>query len=284
MSAAEAAGPTRTTTRPTSRNGRRATRRTAGPPVPADPAPSVADSDPGNGDTNVDRNANLRVTFSEPVTADDAAFSLTCGSAIALAVTRESPTVYVLDPATALPEGASCTLRVEGDNYRDDDAHDPPDTGSDYTATFTTPALAGLRIHDIQGAAHLSPYNNNIVAGVPGVVTATRFNGFYIQDPQPDRDERTSEGIFIFTGTGLTLPAGVAVGARGDRERPRDRVPRGLHAVVHAAGLPERELRLVRLLQPHDHGDRPRDGHARAGPGRSRRPWSAAAAARSPTR
>ena len=48
------------------------------------------------------------------------------------------------------------------------------------------------------------------MAGVPGVVTATRFNGFYVQDPRPDKDTRTSEGIFVFTGTGL-----VAGGGRG---------------------------------------------------------------------
>ena len=44
-----------------------------------------------------------------------------------------------------------------------------------------------------------------------------RFNGFYIQDPQPDRDVRTSEGIFIFTGTGLTPAGGRRGRRRGDR-------------------------------------------------------------------
>jgi endonuclease/exonuclease/phosphatase family metal-dependent hydrolase len=179
---------------------------------PADPAPAVADSEPGNGDSNVDRNANIRVTFSEPVTANDAAFSLTCGTTtIPLTVTRESDTVYVLDPQQTLPQGASCTLRVEGDEYRDTDTDDPPDTGSDYSATFTTTGVPGLRIHDIQGRQHLSPYRGTIVAGVPGVVTATRFNGFYIQDPRPDKDIRTSEGIFIFTGS--PVPAAAVVGA-----------------------------------------------------------------------
>ena len=43
------------------------------------------------------------------------------------------------------------------------------------------------------------------------MVTATRFNGFYVQDPQPDRDTRTSEGIFVFTGS--PVPAAAAVGA-----------------------------------------------------------------------
>ena len=179
---------------------------------PADPAPSVADSDPGNGDANVNRDTNIRVTFSEPVTVSDGAFSLTCGTtAIALTATRESDTVYVLDPQQQLPAGAACTLRVEGDAYSDTDTDDPPDTGSDFSATFTTTGIEGLRIHDIQGRQHLSPYRNSLVAGVPGVVTATRFNGFFVQDPRPDKDSRTSEGIFVFTGS--PVPAAAVVGA-----------------------------------------------------------------------
>ena len=42
---------------------------------------------------------------------------------------------------------------------------------------------------------------------VPGVVTAVRSNGFYLQDPDPDDDPRTSEGIFVFTGSGGAKPA-----------------------------------------------------------------------------
>ena len=38
-----------------------------------------------------------------------------------------------------------------------------------------------------------------VVAAVPGIVTARRTNGYFIQDPRPDRDRRTSEGIFVFT-------------------------------------------------------------------------------------
>ena len=186
-----------------------------------DIAPAVESSDPANGDAGIARDANLSVTFSEPVTAADAAFTLTCGgTAIALAVTRDSETTYTLDPQSSLPAGASCTLRVEGDEYRDDDPADPPDTGSDYAATFTTTGIEGLRIHDIQGASHISPYRDAIIAGVPGIVTARRTNGYFIQDPQPDGDARTSEWIFVFTGAtpgpdpALTPGTAVTVNAR----------------------------------------------------------------------
>ena len=66
---------------------------TCGGPPPTDTAPSVASSDPANGAANVGPDANLRVTFSEPVTAEDSAFTLTCnGDDVALSVSRESDT------------------------------------------------------------------------------------------------------------------------------------------------------------------------------------------------
>ncbi len=83
---------------------------------------------------------------------------------------------------------------------------------NDYVELFntgTTAIDAGKRIHDIQGATHISPLNLQNVSGVPGIVTAMRSNGFYLQDPQEDADPATSEGIFVFTGS---TAAGVQVG------------------------------------------------------------------------
>ncbi|MEV4436074.1 endonuclease/exonuclease/phosphatase family protein [Streptomyces sp. NPDC049585] len=74
-------------------------------------------------------------------------------------------------------------------------------------------APAGTRIHDIQGTTRISPFAGRQVADVPGIVTAVRAfgssRGFWVQDAQPDRDEATSEAVFVFTGS--TTPA-VAVG------------------------------------------------------------------------
>ncbi|QDP98679.1 endonuclease/exonuclease/phosphatase [Microlunatus elymi] len=84
------------------------------------------------------------------------------------------------------------------------------------TAWFCQPAGAepsgsAVRIHDLQGDAWLSPYDDQLVTDVPGVVTAVRTSGssrgFWIQDPQPDDDPATSEGIFVFRSK-----PGVAVG------------------------------------------------------------------------
>ncbi|MBO0932999.1 cellulose binding domain-containing protein [Fibrella aquatilis] len=80
------------------------------------------------------------------------------------------------------------------------------------TGTITDNEVTpGQRIHDIQGAAHISPLLGQTVNNVPGVVTGLRTNGFYMQDPTPDTDDRTSEGIFVFTSTAPTVAVGTSV-------------------------------------------------------------------------
>ncbi len=69
-------------------------------------------------------------------------------------------------------------------------------------------------IHDIQGAAHLSPMVNQQVH-TTGIVTAIDTTngsspgtvGFWIQDPNADANHATSEAIFVYTGTIAGLPA-----------------------------------------------------------------------------
>ncbi|MEU3603308.1 endonuclease/exonuclease/phosphatase family protein [Streptomyces sp. NPDC006798] len=67
-------------------------------------------------------------------------------------------------------------------------------------------AAAGVRIHHIQGDTRISPLVGTAVADVPGIVTGVRgygsSRGFWFQDPDGDGDARTSEGIFVFTGSG----------------------------------------------------------------------------------
>ncbi|MER8066778.1 endonuclease/exonuclease/phosphatase family protein [Streptomyces sp. NPDC094034] len=68
--------------------------------------------------------------------------------------------------------------------------------------TNTTPG--DLRIHDIQGTTRISPQNGKTVTNVPGVVTAVRITGskgYWIQDPNPDKNPATSEGLFVYTGS-----------------------------------------------------------------------------------
>jgi predicted extracellular nuclease len=74
---------------------------------------------------------------------------------------------------------------------------------------------ASVRIHDIQGRAHLSPLAGTQVGDVSGVVTAVTGTGFWLQDPQPDNDPATSEGIFVFTKSKPTVTVGDAVTIAG---------------------------------------------------------------------
>jgi uncharacterized protein len=77
-------------------------------------------------------------------------------------------------------------------------------------------------IHDIQGAAHLSPKSGQAVSGVRGVVTVRVANGFYFQDPSPDADPATSEGLFVFTSSAPSVSVGdlVQVAGRVSEFRP----------------------------------------------------------------
>ncbi|MFH9016188.1 endonuclease/exonuclease/phosphatase family protein [Streptomyces sp. NPDC017943] len=82
------------------------------------------------------------------------------------------------------------------------------------TIVLTTPAHAeSVRVHDIQGTTRTSPYAGKQVTDVAGIVTGIRTygssRGFWIQDPSPDADPATSEGVFVFTSS---TPKGVAVG------------------------------------------------------------------------
>ncbi|KAB2338426.1 endonuclease [Cytobacillus depressus] len=56
-----------------------------------------------------------------------------------------------------------------------------------------------IRIHDIQGAGHFSPFADQNVADVEGIVTkVVDGSNFYMQDLQPDDDPNTSEGILVY--------------------------------------------------------------------------------------
>ncbi|MGW2899403.1 endonuclease/exonuclease/phosphatase family protein [Streptomyces sp. NPDC001212] len=88
------------------------------------------------------------------------------------------------------------------------------------TVVLTSPAHADtVRIHDIQGTTRISPYANQQVAAVPGIVTAVRAygstRGFWMQDAHPDDNPATSEGVFVFTSSTPTVAVGDSVTVTG---------------------------------------------------------------------
>ncbi|HEY3650644.1 MAG TPA: lamin tail domain-containing protein [Streptosporangiaceae bacterium] len=106
---------------------------------------------------------------------------------------------------------------------------DTDQNGTDFTAAAPTPGAptvggsggggggtpGPLAIHDIQGTGFLSPQNGNTVTNVPGIVTGVRAvgssKGYWIQDPSPDSNPATSEGIFVFTSSAPTVAPGDSV-------------------------------------------------------------------------
>jgi uncharacterized protein len=171
-----------------------------GPPNPRNTPPpaSITSSDPADGESDVPTDSDVTITFSGPVEATADAFAISCATSGAHAFELSGgPTEYVLDPTTDFSQGETCTVSVAAEDVED-------------SFSFSTAGIEGLRIHDIQGVEHRSPYENRIVDGVPGVVTAASTNGIWVQDADPDADARTSEGVFLFQPSARP-PIGTAV-------------------------------------------------------------------------
>ena len=103
---------------------------------------------------------------------------------------------------------------------------DTDQNGTDFTVGTPTPTAGGtttgggtgqpgpLAIHDIQGTSFVSPQNGKTVTDVPGVVTTLRTSGtkgFWFQDPHPDANPATSEGLFVYTSSAPTVKVGDSV-------------------------------------------------------------------------
>ena len=80
--------------------------------------------------------------------------------------------------------------------------------GAPIALTVAEPPAPPIEISEIQGAAHLSPHNGETVT-TTGIVIGKIGSSFYIQDPTPDANPDTSEGLQVF---GSAATAGVSVG------------------------------------------------------------------------
>jgi predicted extracellular nuclease len=179
---------------------------TAGAPNPRDGGtaptpPEVASSDPADEAVDVPVGSSIHVTFSRDVTIDPSGFTLSCDDEpVAATVTQDDPTHVTVDPDADLPAATACALRIAT-------TATTPALARTAFVDFSTTGVTGLRIHDIQGAAHRSPYEGTIVSDVPGIVTGANGNGFWIQDPRPDRSDSTSEGVYVFDRDHRAHPA-----------------------------------------------------------------------------
>lgn len=113
---------------------------TATSTVTIDTAPSVSSVVPANNAVDVAVGSDVVLTFSEPITYDSGAFTLTCAaSPVPVKVTGGNSSTITLNPDDPMPSSATCGLTVTALKIHDVDAGDPPDTMvADFTAGFTT--------------------------------------------------------------------------------------------------------------------------------------------------
>jgi predicted extracellular nuclease len=189
-----------------------------------DSAPAVSSTTPSSGASGVATNANVVITFAEPVSVSAGWYAISCAASGAHPATESGgPQTYTLDPDADFANAESCTVTISASKVTDLDTDDPPDQmAGNHVFSFTTVGPT-RRIHEIQGAAHVSPLNNQLVGNVPGIVTAKLSNGYYMQDPSPDADAATSEAIFVFTSvppSSVSVGDAVTVSARVSEFRP----------------------------------------------------------------
>src|SRR5436190_98719 len=125
-----------------------------------DAAPTVTATTPTNGATNQTSNTNVTVTFSEPVNATGASFTISCATSGAHAFALSGgPTTWTLDPNTDFTNGENCTVTVLAAQVTDTDANDPPDNmAANYVFTFTvdTPPSVTTTV-PVNGATGVTP-------------------------------------------------------------------------------------------------------------------------------
>lgn len=183
-----------------------------------DEPPAVVGTTPANGATAVPVNANIAVSFSEPVTAGGDAFALSCATSgpHTFALSSSGNTVFTLNPDADFANGEICVVTVAAAGVSDLDGT-PDSMAADYFFSFTvaTGGGAGLTpIYQIQGGGAASPMIGQTKT-TSGVVTRINNNGFFIQDQAGDGNAATSDGILVFTGFAPAVSTGDLVQLSG---------------------------------------------------------------------
>jgi hypothetical protein len=100
-----------------------------------------------------------------------------------------------------------------------------PTTGFPYlTLAALQPLAAALTIAEINGNRFLSPYAEQVVTNVTGLVLARGRDGIWLRSTSPDDDLATSESIFVFgnaiVGSNVTVGDIIALDAKVTEWRP----------------------------------------------------------------
>ncbi len=197
-----------------------------GTPIVAETAPAVVSTTPGGGATNVARDANITINFSEPVDVTGNWFTISCATSGAhTATVSGGPTTFTLNPDADFASNELCTVTIVANQVTDQDTDDPPDNmAANHVFSYTTTDVQicgdpATLIHDIQGSGLVSPLSG--VVTIEGVVVGDyqasgQFSGYHVQEENADADgdPATSEGIFVFN-TSFPVNIGDKVRVRG---------------------------------------------------------------------
>jgi hypothetical protein len=96
-------------------------------------------------------------------------------------------------------------------------------------AALAAASASALTISEINGPKYLSPYSKQTVSNVSGIVTAKGPSGIWIRSATPDKDDKTSESIYVFGktfGANLTVGDSIVISGKVEEYRSnKDYVP-----------------------------------------------------------
>ncbi|MCA9980068.1 MAG: ExeM/NucH family extracellular endonuclease, partial [Anaerolineales bacterium] len=169
--------------------------------------PTVLNTDPGNGATNVATDTSVDITFNEPVTATGTWFDFACSLSGNVATTADSgtATTFTITPTANLLDGDICNVTVKADAISDADGNnmlnDYPFSFTVGTATFGACGDPATLISFVQGDGFVSPIvGSDIVVEAVISYRYDSLSGFYLQEEAADSDNNpaTSEGVFVY--------------------------------------------------------------------------------------
>ncbi len=145
----------------------------------------------------------------QPVTATPDGGTFVGGTTVTLSTSTANATIhYTLDGSDPTKDSAVYTTAIEVKKDTTIKAVVITADGKvSEVKTFEYKITDSLQIHDIQGAGHVTPFDNQTVEGIQGIVTyAFTLSGAYyytIQTPDhlADNNPHTSEAILLYSGT-----------------------------------------------------------------------------------
>jgi hypothetical protein len=119
----------------------------------ADLPPTVSSTSPVANATGVAVDANIEITFSEPVDVAAGWYTIACATSGAhSASVTGGPTAFTLDPAPDFVQGETCTVTIDATKVTDQDSNDPPDQmEANYVWSFTVeePVAGAVIINEL---------------------------------------------------------------------------------------------------------------------------------------